>query len=406
LADTLPALFAEQPLDPDRFSATFLVSVPVQQVATLTAQLRTQYGAPQAVERKVGDAAGYSGMVVVRFEHALVHCTLAADVHGKIIGLHVVNIAPINDSVAALESEMRSLPGTVAWGVYQLDSGIAPRLLAGSNTSQDMAVGSVFKLAILGALDEQIAQGHMRWTDTITLSQHTVPSSRLLRWPDNAPLTLYSLAAMMISDSDNRATDVLLHHLGRARVEDFARRNGGLSGPNAFPLLSTLEATVLKNPHLGPARQSWLSGNETTRRQILTQYGTLFTHEHVNMDAYAAGPADIGSIEWFASPDAVARIHSWFAHHATREAREILSINPGIPEATAGEWRYLGYKGGSEPGVLAFSFILQDANHHYAVTLTWNNPAAEVEEPRFLSYALRMLALTKSGAFAVQRVSR
>ena len=56
--------------------------------------------------------------------------------------------------------------------------------------------------------------------------------------------------------------------------------------------------------------------------------------------------------------------------------------------------------------MLAFSFMVQDANHHYAVTLTWNNPAAEVEEPRFLSYALRMLALTKSGAFAVQRVSR
>lgn len=403
LADTLPTLFTEAQPNPSRFSATFLAAVPIDQVATLTAQLRQHYGAPQGVAQKTGDRSGYSGTVIIRFERALIHCTLSSDVQGKIAGLHVVNIAPVNDSVAALEGDIAALPGDVAWGVYRLDGDTPPQLLDGANTTRDMAVGSVFKLTILGALDEQIAAGRMHWTDVIRLTHETVPSSRLIHWPANAPMTLYSLAAMMISESDNRATDVMFHHLGRERVEAFARRHGGLSGPRAFPMLSTLEATVLKNPDLGPARQAWLTGDEAARRAALARYRDVFTLGNVNMNAYAAGPADITTMEWFASPDSIARCYGWFARHASAEARAILAINPGIPAASAGEWQNLGYKGGSEPGVLAFSFLLEDAGNHYVVTMAWNNTAAEVDEPRFLSYAMRALALLKSGDFTPAR---
>ena len=51
------------------------------------------------------------------------------------------------------------------------------------------------------------------------------------------------------------------------------------------------------------------------------------------------------------------------------------------PPADAGRWRYLGYKGGSEPGVIAMSFLAQRQDGDwYALSASWNNPAARVDE--------------------------
>jgi len=52
-----------------------------------------------------------------------------------------------------------------------------------------MAVGSAFKLAILAALDDQIAAGKHRWDEVVTL-QHdwkSLPSGELQNWPDGTP---------------------------------------------------------------------------------------------------------------------------------------------------------------------------------------------------------------------------
>lgn len=61
-----------------------------------------------------------------------------------------------------------------------------------------------------------------------------------------------------------------------------------------------------------------------------------------------------------------------------KTARQILAINPGsgltIPRD---RWQYVGFKGGSEPGVLNMTYLLQSTKGvWYAVSIPWNNPQA------------------------------
>jgi hypothetical protein len=64
--------------------------------------------------------------------------------------------------------------------------------------------------------------------------------------------------------------------------------------------------------------------------------------------------------------------------------RDVLSINPGIPD-DAHLFSYIGYKGGSEPGVLSASWLLQrasDRTWRYC-GVAWNDPQHAVDQDRF-----------------------
>lgn len=396
-AQSLPALLAEGAVLEPAFSANFLNAIPVEQIRSIFATLRSQHGAPQRLVSVTPSGSAGSGTVVVGFERAEVTLGLAVDADGRIAGLRITNVLTIGDSFEALSTDFAALSGAGGWGIYRIgDDGRATRL-HGVNTGTSLAIGSSFKLAILAALDAEISADRMQWTDVIRIDRQSVPSSAILDWPDAAPMTLHSLATLMISVSDNRATDILLHHVGRESVERFTRRHGGLSGVNAFPMLSTLEATVLKNPALGEARSRWLAGDETQRRTVLTEYAPRWTPDDVDYAAFAAGPADIDEIEWFASPDSMASLLGWFARRGSADARAILGVNPGIPPAAASQWAYLGYKGGSEPGVIAMNFLARAADGNtYAVAMAWNDPARAVDEARFAALAARAVALTRT----------
>src|SRR5690606_30405286 len=69
----------------------------------------------------------------------------------------------------------------------------------------ELAVGSAFKLGVLKALKDQIAAGQHSWDEVAELaaSDISMPSGMIQAWPVGAPLTLHTLAALMISISDN-----------------------------------------------------------------------------------------------------------------------------------------------------------------------------------------------------------
>jgi len=64
------------------------------------------------------------------------------------------------------------------------------------------------------------------------------------------------------------------------------------------------------------------------------------------------------------------------------EGLELMTINPG-PAATSG-WERAAFKGGSEPGVLNLTSWVEDGDRELCVTATWNDPAAALDEARFV----------------------
>ena len=75
--------------------------------------------------------------------------------------------------------------------------------------------------ASLDALRAEIDGKKRSWKDVVELvpEHRSLPSGILQGWPDHAPMTVYGLAGLMISISDNTATDALLTLVGcNARI--------------------------------------------------------------------------------------------------------------------------------------------------------------------------------------------
>jgi hypothetical protein len=75
------------------------------------------------------------------------------------------------------------------------------------------------------------------------------------------------------------------------------------------------------------------------------------------------------------------------------EARKILTINNGL-DIDGSHFPFVGYKGGSEPGVLNLTYLAQSrTGTWYALAATWNNPGAALDEKELLSRVMQAFRL-------------
>ncbi|EQA98145.1 serine hydrolase [Sphingobium baderi] len=391
-AQQLVMLLATDGAERDFFSTLFLDAVPVDQWRKLTADLRRQYGKPLSLGsvRQNGPTAG---QVEVRYERATVGFTLvvASQPPGRVVGLQVVGAKQADDSLIKVINDIDALPGRSAFAIARLtDSG--PQWIASREPDRQMAIGSSFKLYVLAELARAVEAGERRWSDVIPLARKSF-SGRLAAYPVNAPMTHHSLAAAMIAESDNSAADTLLLALGRGKVDALLLRTGHASTDAALPLLTTAEAFALKMPANGDLRRRYEAASPDQRRALLRENAARLDAKAVDVGSVAETPVYIDSLEWFASPKDEVALLDWLRRHGG-DALPIMAVNPGIAPADAARWRYLGYKGGSEPGVMAMNFLAQASDGNwYAVSGSWNNPTTRLDEPHFVALMTRALNL-------------
>lgn len=382
------------------FAPQFLAQIPPPQLQTLLAKLYTQLGSVTAV-KFVGEQASGTAAFEFGFSkgyQAPVLLTLTSEAAHNISGLRIGAAIPIHDSTAALLSDLRALPGSVSFLAAKL-GGAQPTPVAEWQADKPLAIGSTFKLYVLGALTQQVAEGKMHWDQVTKLETHSLASGQLQTWPLGTPLTLQSLASLMISISDNTAADQLLHTVGRERVE--AQQSAMGSGHAALnqPFLSTWEMFQLKYGDAG-RRQTFLAGGPAARRGLLASLPPSATPElsaKLEAAANGTGPREVENLEWLASASDICHALAWFqAPESDRDratARAILAINRGLPLSSA-RWSYIGFKGGSEPGVISLDFLLRSkAGAWYAVSAIWNNPRAAVNEQQFALLTSRAIDL-------------
>jgi beta-lactamase class A len=116
-----------------------------------------------------------------------------------------------------------------------------PRPLFASRADEKFAIGSSFKLFILGRLAVEVNERRRLLENVMRLQANLIgpPSSELADWPTQSPVTLQTLALKMITISDNTATDHLLHLLGRENAEEQMAKMGHHHPEWNRPLLST-----------------------------------------------------------------------------------------------------------------------------------------------------------------------
>lgn len=380
---------------PDRFfSPDFLTQVPARRIEEIAGQLKASYGRAKSVERVEASGAN-AGIVVIWFERAVVRFRMAVGPRPPhlVEGLLVTGAESSAVDVASVFAEMVGLPGEVSLAAARLEEE-GPADFLTQKADRPLAIGSAFKLFVLAELVRSVKAGERRWSDVVPLGRPSLPSGLVQDWPRGSPITLHSLAALMISRSDNSATDTLLGVLGRDKVERLLPALGIRAPERNRPFLSTREAFALK---LGdPALlQRWKGADEAGRRALLP---LLERVDAATLDPSRLGgrPAEIAAVEWFASPADLVRTLDWLRRNGDRTALELLAINPGLGPALAREFDYLGFKGGSEAGVLNLSFLLEARSGRWlAVSATWNDETKALDEPRFVALMTRLVSLMK-----------
>jgi beta-lactamase class A len=378
------------------FAPAFLQHVPVEQVQALVSQMRAQYGAARRVgriEQRGPNAADFD----IEAEHATIHArmSVAAQAPNLIEGLLITGADPHGDTADSVAADIRALPGEASLAIARLADGV-PERLAGVATDRPMAIGSAFKLFILAELDRQIRAGERHWDDVVALDRHSLPSGVLQGWPLGSPVTLHSLATLMISISDNTAADMLLHVVGRENVERMMETMRISTAARDRPFLSTLETFRLKTAPQA-AFEAWRNADEAGKRALLASTYAGTDPAGIDPAVFSGGPVRL-DIEWYASADDLVRTLDWLRRNADEGTRAILAVNPGN-QALRTNFAYVGYKGGSEPGVLNISWLVRAREGSwYAVTGSWNNPAATVDEARFLGLMTRAVQLVRTAS--------
>jgi beta-lactamase class A len=389
--EQLPAMLTGTMKYEDYFSPSFLTAVPAAQVKALSDQFITQYGKPLRVIAV--EPNGPNGATIkIEYERAIATADITVEptAPNKVVGLLVKGFELKGDTPAKIDADFAALAGKSGYLIEKIGADGKRQQMAGRATGQQFAIASTFKLYILAELASQVQAGRRSWSDVVPILENSYSSSATQNWPRNTPVTLQTLATWMISVSDNAATDALIRVLGRDAVEEKLATIGHSDPDRALPILTTVEAFSLKsNPGL---RTRFQKATEAQQRDLLEKEAAALKFESIDVSKLGSGPVAIDSIEWFASPADIANLLNNIRRTGNHTALDVMAVNKGVSPTSAGKWKYLGYKGGSEPGVTSMSFLAQSkAGDWYAISGSWNDTTKEVDNAKFAALMARLL---------------
>ena len=259
-------------------------------------------------------------------------------------------------------------------------------------------LGSGFKIYVLGALVQAVADGDIAWTDqlTITAELKSLPSGELQDRPDGSTVTVQEAAEHMIQISDNTATDMLIDRLGRDRVEAMlpVMGMGAVSQSRTLPFITTRELFTLKWGSPAATLDEYVKADRTRREQLLA---ALPRELPGAADFDATRPVAIDAVEWFATADEIAAAHVWLDEFRDRPGFEpltgILGDNPGVP-LDPQTWEAVAFKGGSEPGVVFLGWLLHRSDgRRFVVVASATSSSSPVDELKAASAAQGIIGL-------------
>ncbi len=364
----IEAVFTGEILEED-FTSRFLAQVPFAQIATITAQVSEQIGDFETVE-------GEDGEYRVDFTSGYALTQISLDAESKIQGLLLTdvipNVADLDEAVAAFDALiMGSTQGSL---LIQKYDGMASEIVVERNSDTPYAVGSAFKISVLATLQEEINAKKRNWTDVVNLQEQdkSFPSGTLHHWYVGAPLTLESAAALMISRSDNTATDLLIRTLGRETIESYLVKQGIVLNQ---PFLKTRELFYLKSEPYETYAESYRTASREEQLEILEVLAER-ARPAVSEILVGGDAPYLLEAEWYFKSQELCKVM------AQVKDLELMHIEPGFVSRDG--WSKLAYKGGSEPGVLNFSYWLEPTPETpetaYCVIVTLNDTEKAINE--------------------------
>lgn len=372
------------------FTAGAHTALPREKWDAILAQIGAQMGRAQGVDT-LTPVTPWSARVRMRFDRGTVNVQLAIDPvppHGA-TSIYFTGAEMTGDSIDKLTADFGALPGGSGFGVFVLGDG-APRAIAGINATAAAPLGSAFKLWVLGELARSINAGERRWADVVPVGSPSLPSGMTQSWPAGTPVTLQTLAVLMISISDNTATDTLVTLEG-VKLDRFVADAGA---PGLAPMLTTRQMFAIKSAPNADLAARWAAAPAPARRALLDASAPRLAATPIDAGIFAGKPVAIDTLEWFASPAQTAMMLDRLRAGGGGTALAILAVNPGVDDATRAKFAYVGFKGGSEPGVITLNYLIRRTDGRWlAVVGNWHRADAAVDATTFAALMTRALIL-------------
>ncbi|MBA1148592.1 serine hydrolase [Ectothiorhodospiraceae bacterium WFHF3C12] len=345
-------------VDSVRFSETFLKSASKSEVRQVLESLKTDLGDLSHVKEE-------RDHYKARFEKGTANVLIDVNNNGLITGLYIKNVVLFGESIKHAVDDFLALPGETSISILRNGK---PYLREGTDSA--LFCGSAFKIAVLAALEYTIDNQRSSWDNVLELGDidRSLPTGIMHRWPTGTMVTVDSAAVMMMSLSDNTASDLLVRHLGRKTVEQFS--------PHSVPFLTTREAFILSQPDYSQLTERYRSMNEEERRELLSTISDI--------DKYRLPPPEASSnvlhpaIGWRFETMQLALLLSKI------ETKRLLSV--GQPPFDTAPWSSFGYKGGESSGVINATFWLSgDDGTTYSISMTQNAEEDEIDRDQFFT---------------------
>jgi beta-lactamase class A len=350
------------------FHPSFLQAIPADQFRVTSRRLATV--GPYSLERFEKEPSSSEGVAILttpsgtRFR--LFVNVESSKPHG-VTGLSIRAAAadragPVATTWGEFDQRLRPLASSVGFLAAEI-KGDRLEPIHGFQPDTALALGSTFKLYVLGEIAHQISDGKASWDEELAIKEEvrSLSVGTLRNADPGVKFSIRYYAEKMISISDNTATDHLLFRAGRSNVETFQRAMGHQHPELNMPFLSTREFFLMK---LGPdiEAQEYADAGEAKRRQILQGLSTRMLQRVFTI---WRAPRYINDLEWFASPNEISQamltLKMMSEDPKLAAVRSILSINPGLPFDKS-KWSYVGFKGGGEPGVSNMTWLLGRAD--------------------------------------------
>ncbi len=289
------------------------------------------------------------------------------------------------DRWSEVDDEVEDLAARGSFLAAEIEDG-ACSTVHGLNQDEPLAIGSSFKLYVLGELADQIAQGEASWEESLAIQDdlRSLPSGDMRLDPAGTTYPLLIYARQMIAASDNTATDHLIARLGRENIEAEMAEMGHAAPERNIPLLTTGEWFAFKVKIGVLDTLNYIKADVPARRAFLVDEvdPTAATLEEADTISWVT-PRRIDTIEWFAATADLCRALATLQTRSEQPGLEpvtgILSTDPGVA-FDARVWSYVGYKGGYETGVLNHTWLLQRGDGRwFAMILTLNDPRKELD---------------------------
>lgn len=358
------------------FTADFLKAVPATQINQIFAQVKGM-----RLERILssGDTQLVARVVVGSTPFEIVVAVNGAGLMNGLQFREPVEAKPAPKSWAEADKLLRAVSPQAGFLAAELTGkgGCVPAHTLAADRARPL--GSMVKLYVLGTVADRIKRGAFGWNTQLTIKDElkSLPTGKLQDRPDGSKVSVLEAAKLMISISDNTATDLLIHKVGRKAVER-TMRAWGVREKGNVPLLTTRDLFALKGADYPRLAKRYLSLSPGKRRAYLEQ---VVARTPLSQIKPWTSPRELDTIEYFASPSDICRAYAQLMKQGDKHIGEAMSINDAGIGLDRKRWPTVWFKGGSEAGLSDLGFLARTkAGKTYVVTTMAVDPAAPITE--------------------------